>query len=69
MSGVHIGAGATVNYSIIDENTRIGANCVVGRTKTMSDAITVVGCSLELEDNANIPGGAMVNGEWLAQNK
>ncbi len=69
MSGVHIGAGATVNYSIIDENTDIGANCVVGRTKTMSDAITVVGCSLTIDDNANIPGGAMVNGEWLAEHK
>lgn len=69
MSGVHIGAGSTVNYSIIDENTKLGTNCVVGRTKTMSDAITVVGCSLELEDNANIPGGAMVNSEWLEEHK
>ena len=69
MSGVHIGPGATVNYSIIDENTKIGENCVVGRTKTMSEDITVVGCSLDIPENANIPGGAMVNLEWLAEKK
>ena len=69
MSGVHIGAGATVNYSIIDENTYVGENCVVGRTKTMSDDITVVGCSLNIPDNANIPGGAMVNREWLEEKR
>ena len=69
MSGVNIGAGATVNYSIIDENTEVGENCVVGRTKTMSDDITVVGCSLNIPDNANIPGGAMVNREWLEEKR
>lgn len=69
MSGVHIGPGATVNYSIIDENTYVGENCVVGRTKTMSDDITVVGCSLNIPDNANIPGGAMVNREWLEEKR
>ena len=69
MSGVHIGPGATVNYSIIDENTEVGENCVVGRTKTMSDDITVVGCSLNIPDNANIPGGAMVNREWLEEKR
>ncbi|MBQ8523729.1 MAG: glucose-1-phosphate adenylyltransferase [Clostridia bacterium] len=69
MSGVHIGPGATVNYSIIDENTKIGENCVVGRTKTMGEDITVVGCSIELPDNSNIPGGAMVNRDWLEEHK
>ena len=69
MSGVNIGAGATVNYSIIDENTEVGENCVVGRTKTMSDDVTVVGCSLNIPDNANIPGGAMVNREWLEEKR
>ena len=69
MSGVHIGTGATVNYSIVDENTSIGENCVVGRTKTMGEDITVVGCSLDLPAGANIPGGAMVNREWLEEKK
>ena len=31
--------------------------------------ITVVGCSLDIPENANIPGGAMVNLEWLAEKK
>ena len=65
MSGVHIGAGATVNYSIIDENCEIGENSVVGRTKTMSEEITVVGAGLKVAESSNIPGGAMVNQAWL----
>ena len=69
MSGVTVKAGATVNYSIVDENTEIGANSVVGRTKTMGEEITVVGSGLVLNDGANIPGGTMVNNEWLKENK
>ena len=65
MSGVHVGAGATVNYSIIDENVEIGENSVVGRTKSQGDEITVIGAGLKVADESNIPGGAMVNQAWL----
>ena len=69
MSGVTVKAGATVNYSIIDENTEIGEESVVGRTKTMGEDITVVGSGLTLGEGTNIPGGAMVNREWIKENK
>ncbi len=68
MSGVTIGEDTTVNYSIIDEDCTVGKNCVIGRVRDMGGEITVVGCGIDLQDNSNIPGGAMVNAEWLEKN-
>jgi len=65
MSGVKICANATVNYSIIDENVEIGENCVVGRTKSTSSDVTIVGAGLTLPEGSNVPGGEMVNQAWL----
>ncbi len=65
MSGVKICADATVNYSIIDENVEIGENCVVGRTKSTSSDVTIVGAGLTLPEGSNVPGGEMVNQAWL----
>ena len=54
---------------VYDENCEIGADCVVGRTKSMSDDVTVVGAGLKLPEGSNVPGGVMVNKAWLEQNK
>ncbi|MGN1345462.1 MAG: glucose-1-phosphate adenylyltransferase, partial [Eubacteriales bacterium] len=65
MRNVTIAEGATINYSIIDSNTRIGAGCVVGRTKSSSGNITVIGSDLEIQPGVDIPGGEMVDSEWI----
>ncbi|MBE6614009.1 MAG: glucose-1-phosphate adenylyltransferase [Ruminococcaceae bacterium] len=69
LSGVTIGEGATVNYSIIDSDTTIGAGAVVGRTRSADEQITVIGSDLNIIPGADIPGGTMVNREWLKDNK
>ena len=69
LSGVTIGEGATVNYSIIDSDTTIGAGSVVGRTRSADEQITVIGSDLSIQPGADIPGGTMVNREWLKENK
>lgn len=68
MSGVTIGEGSTVNYSIIDGDTKIGAGSTVGRPKDTSE-IVVVGSSLIIAPGSDIPGGVMVNGEYLKNSK
>ena len=42
MRGVTVGEGATVNYSIIDSDAEIGAGAVIGRTKGIAQAVTVI---------------------------
>lgn len=65
MKDVTIGEGTTVNYSIIDSDTVIGAGSVVGRTKSADEQITVIGSDLNIKPGTEIPGGEMVNDEWL----
>lgn len=68
MKNVVIGEGTTVNYAIIDSDTTIGAGSVVGRTKSSGENITVVGSDLSIKPGTDIPGGEMVNDEWLKAN-
>ncbi len=57
-----IGAGATVNYSIIDIGVNIGAGAVIGLTRDKAKGITVLGEDIE------IPGGATVaDGEIISE--
>ena len=67
MSNVTIGEGATINYSIIDSDTVIGPGSVVGRTRSADEKITVIGSELTIEPGRDIPGGSMVNKEWLRE--
>ena len=66
MKNVDVAEGAVINYSIIDSDTSIGEGCVIGRTRSDGEEITVVGCDLSLPDSTNVPGGEMVNRDWLA---
>ncbi|MBQ8370507.1 MAG: glucose-1-phosphate adenylyltransferase [Clostridia bacterium] len=68
MKNVTIAEGTTINYSIIDSDTNIGAGCVIGRTMSANEQITVVGSDLDIKPGTDIPGGEMVNAEWLAKN-
>ncbi len=65
MSGVTVGEGATVNYAIIDDGAQIGAGSTVGRTKASGEKITVIGSDLQLKPASDVPGGEMVDAEWL----
>ncbi len=69
MKNVTIAEGTTINYSIIDSDTEIGAGSVIGRTKSPNENITVVGSGLKLSPGTDVPGGDMVNEEWLKKNK
>ena len=68
MKNVTIGEGTTINYSIIDSDTEIGAGSVIGRTKSPNEKITVIGAGLKLSPGTDVPGGEMVNEEWLKKN-
>ena len=68
MKNVTIGEGTTINYSIIDSDTEIGAGSVIGRTKSPNEKITVIGAGLKLAPGTDVPGGEMVNEEWLKKN-
>ena len=67
MSNVTIGEGATVNYSIIDSDAEIGAGAVIGRTRSTPDKIAVVGSGVSVAPGTDIPDGAMVNAQYIAQ--
>ena len=67
MSNVTIGEGATVNYSIIDSDAEIGAGAVIGRTRSTPDKIAVVGSGVTVAPGTDIPDGAMVNAQYIAQ--
>ena len=68
MKNVTIGEGTTINYSIIDSDTEIGAGSVIGRTKSPNEKISVIGAGLKLSPGTDVPGGEMVNKEWLKKN-
>ena len=65
MSGVTVGEGSTINYAIIDDGAQIGAGSTVGRTKASGEKITVIGSDLQLKPASDVPGGEMVDAEWL----
>ena len=69
MRNVTVGEGATINYSIIDGDTKIGAGSTIGHTKSSNGGIAVIGTELEIKPGSNIAGGEMVDAEWLAKNK
>ncbi|MBQ9121183.1 MAG: glucose-1-phosphate adenylyltransferase [Clostridia bacterium] len=68
MSGVVIKAGAAVNYSILDEGAVVCEGAVVGQNKDIATGIAVVGSGIEIPAGAKIPGGAMVNEEYVKEN-
>jgi glucose-1-phosphate adenylyltransferase len=68
MKNVTIAENTTINYSIIDSDTNIAEGCVIGRTMSANEQITVVGSDLNIQAGTDIPGGEMVNEEWIAKN-
>ena len=61
LDDVVIESGAKVNYSIIDGNTVIGKNCVVGAPKESAKEITVVGANIDVPAETVVDEGAMIS--------
>ena len=68
MSDVVIKAGAAVNYSILDEGAVVCEGAVVGQNKDIATGITVVGGGITIPAAVKVPGGAMVNEEYVKEN-
>ena len=64
MGDTEVGAGATVNYSIIDVNVTIGAGATVGAAKENAKGITVLGEDVEVQS-----GGTVADGEIISDNR
>ena len=62
MSDVTIKSGARINYSIIDHDSIINENAVIGRTKSDSTEITIIGSNIEIERETDIPSGCVIVG-------
>jgi glucose-1-phosphate adenylyltransferase len=60
MSGVHIGAGAKLEYAIVDSDTVIGENSVIGEPKENAKLL-LVGSGLTFPANSNVEGGVMID--------
>ena len=60
MSDVRIGAGATLEYAIVDSGTVIGENSVIGETKD-NKKLLLVGSGLKFPADSKIEGGVMID--------
>lgn len=61
MNGVVVKKGADVEYSIIDSDCIIGAGASVGKEKSKSTGITVIGAGLEIGAGVVVEDNVMVN--------
>ena len=59
MSGTVIKQGATVEYSIIDEDTLICENCCVGADKKKVKDVTVIGAGSVIDSDAEVVPGTV----------
>lgn len=66
-NGVTIKNGAEVNYSVVDSDTVIGADVVVGKPKQEATGITLVGSELNIKDKLIIPDNINVSAAYLAE--
>ena len=64
MSDVVIGENATIEYSIIDENTKVGANAIVGNNVNKDKPkITVLGRNIVVDDGALVEAGKIIDND------
>lgn len=67
LPGTIIESGATVEYSIIDSDTVISSGVRIGAPRESGASITVIGSSLRITADDNIPVGAMINESSLTK--
>ncbi len=68
MNGVVVKKDASVEYSIIDSDVVIGSGATVGKEKSASKGITVIGAGLDIASGATVEDGAMVNDAYYEAN-
>ena len=61
MQDTVIESGAVVRYSIIDENTVVGAKAKVGEPKESGKGIALIGREIEIGEGVTVEGGAIVD--------
>jgi len=65
MAGSVINSNASVEYSIIDEDTEIGCNSKIGQGKANAAGITVIAKEVKIGDGITVTAGAMVDYDIL----
>lgn len=65
IDGTRIENGVSIDYSIIDGDTVIGANSHIGKPKEDSASITLIGSQLVINCDDDITPGDMVNARYL----
>ncbi len=65
MSGVVVKSGANVSYAIIDHDTTIGKDSVVGNKQVGNKSPIVLGADLVVPDGSNLSGSIIVDDENL----
>ncbi len=60
-ANANIGPNSVVEYSIIDENVKIGAKATVGEAKEQNKGIAVVGRGSIIKDNEVVPANANID--------
>ena len=61
MADTTIGKNAYVEYSIIDENVKVGDGAKIGEPKNLGKGITVLGRNLTVSDKVTVSGGKIID--------
>lgn len=56
-----IGENSCVSYSILDEGTKVGADCKIGKERAKAKGITVLASEIQIPDGTEIEDGCMIS--------
>lgn len=62
-SGCVVKSGASVNYSIVASGVTVGCNAIIGKERSVSSGITLVGKHLEIADGETVSDNVIYTGE------
>ncbi len=61
MAETVVGKDSLINYSIVDEQVKIGDKCVIGRNRGEAEGITVIARGVEISSGTNIDSNVMID--------
>ena len=61
MAETVVGKDSSINYSIVDEQVKIGDKCVIGRNRGEAEGITVIARGVEISSGTNIDSNVMID--------
>ncbi len=61
MAETVVGKASAINYSIVDEQVKIGDGCVIGRNRGEAEGITVIARGVEISSGTNIDSNMMID--------